>query len=412
MRKKKLKRKRRRVGLILTLLILIFSVLGIDLYRYLDHSKCPECLKEQEPLKEKPTPETNRLSLVMVGDALIHDDIYEEAKKNGNGATYDFKPMLKEIKPIVSTYDLAYYNQETILGGSELGLSSYPAFNSPYEVGDAMLDAGFNVISLATNHTLDRGKQAILNSRTYWDQKENVLAVGSYASREDRDVVRIMEKNKITYTMLNYTYGTNGIKVPSGEEYLVNIWPVTSTDPNSDSTYQNYKTQVKKDIDAVRDKVDVLIVAMHWGIEYQTLPNNYQKDMATYLESLGVDIIIGTHPHVIQPITWLNDTLVIYSLGNFISAHETIDIGNRVGLMSMIEIEKKDNPDRKPQITLQNLKNELLYTYYTKEYHDFLVVPFSKMNEQYLSNYQEVYQQYKNIVQTFDQTIEVAPIQN
>lgn len=350
------------------------------------------------------------LSLVMVGDSLIHDKIYNEALKYGNGEYYDFKPMLSLIKPIVSEYDLAYYNQETILGGSEIGVSSYPSFNSPYEVGDAMVDAGFNLISLATNHTLDRGEKAIVNSRNYWDSRKDVLAVGSYTSIEDRERIRVMKKNDITYTMLNYTYGMNGIKVPGGKEYLVNVWPVALDNPDIDSGYQNYKEQVREDIEAVRDKVDVLLVAMHWGMEYEYQPNAYQRDMALYLSSLGVDIIIGTHPHVIQPVTWIDDTLVIYSLGNFISAHEVVNMGNRIGLMSSVEITKTLNGDRTSNIQIHNLENELLYTYYTNDYQDILVVPFSSMEEKYLSNYQEIYDQYKNIVQSIDQNIEVLPL--
>ena len=141
--------------------------------------------------------------------------------------------MITNIKEIVSNYDIGYYNQETILGGTELGLKSYPVFNSPYEVGDAMIDAGFNLVSLATNHTLDSGEKAVLNSRNYWNSKSNVLAVGSYSSTEERNEVHVEETNGITYTMLNYTYGTNGIKVPTGKDYLVNVWPCTGNDPST-----------------------------------------------------------------------------------------------------------------------------------------------------------------------------------
>ena len=313
---------------------------------------------------------------------------------------------MEYIKPIVSKYDLAYYNQETILGGSDIGVSSYPSFNSPYEVGDAMIDAGFNLVSLATNHTLDRGEKAILNSRKYWDsKKEEVMAVGSYASYEDKDKIDIREVNGIKYTLLNYTYGTNGIPVPSGKDYLVNIWPVTGVNPTNDSKYQEYKKNVKQDIEKVRDKVDLLMVAMHWGIEYQDTPNNYQEDAAKYLSSLGVDIIIGAHPHVVQPVTWVDDTLVIYSLGNFLSAHEVVNMANRIGLMTSVDVTLKDN-----KLELSNLNNELLYTYYTSGYKDFKIIPFSKMNSDYLSNYIDVYNKYKKFVTNLDNNVKVIPL--
>lgn len=342
----------------------------------------------------------NSLTLVMVGDNLIHDKIYKEFKtKNG----YDFSPMLVYMKKIIPTYDLAYYNQETILGGSDIGLSGYPAFNSPYEVGDSMINVGFNLVSLATNHTLDRGKKAITNSLNYWTKKSNILTSGSYLSLDDRNKINIQTKNNISYAMLNYTYGTNGIPIPNGENYLVNVWPVTGSNPATDKKYQQYKQQVKKDIDAIRDKTDVLIVAMHWGIEYKFTPNAYQKDMAKYLASLGVDIIIGTHPHVVQPIEWINDTLVIYSLGNFISAHEIVNMDNRVGLMTSLTI----NKDSHGKISLDNLSNELLYMYYTDDYHDFKVIPFSQLNNNLLKDYESYYDKYKGVVMRLDSSINV-----
>ena len=144
----------------------------------------------------------------------------------------------ENIKEEVSKFDIAYYNQETILGGSSLGVSSYPSFNSPQELGDAMIDAGFNTVSLATNHTLDRGEKAINNSCNYWNSKEDILTAGSYCSNEERLEDRIFTKNNITYTMLSYTYGTNGIPIPKDKEYYVNVWPTAYySDVNNDSIF-------------------------------------------------------------------------------------------------------------------------------------------------------------------------------
>ena len=340
------------------------------------------------------------IKLLMVGDNLINDKIYNTMKTND---TYDFKPIYTYIKEINKDYDLAYYNQETILGGSSIGVSSYPAFNSPYEVGDATIDAGFNLVSLATNHTLDRGEQAIINSRNYWNSKDNVLAVGTYSSNEEKDEIHILKKNNITYTMLNYTYGTNGIKVPSNKEYLVNVWPCTGNDPSTDTKYQEYKKTVKEDIEKVRDKVDLLIVAIHWGIEYKYTPNEYQKDMASYLASLGVNIIIGTHPHVVEPITYIDNTLVIYSLGNFVSAQDTVeDYNTRVGLLSTITINKDSNNN----ISLSDLNNELIFT--TDSSNSYKVIPFSNPDiKTYLNDYERVYNKYSSIVKSIDDTIKI-----
>ena len=344
------------------------------------------------------------ISLIMAGDNLINDKLYNAAKKDDG--SYDFKSMYSYIKDIVKNYDLAYYNQETILGGSEIGVSSYPAFNSPYEVGDATIDTGFNLVSLATNHTLDRGEKAIINSLNYWNNKSNVLTSGSYLSNDDRNKVNIKEVNNITYTMLNYTYGTNGIKVPEGKKYLVNIWPCTGNDPDNDTKYQEYKEVVKEDILRVRDKVDLLIVAMHFGVEYTHVPTKYQIDMAEFLSSLGVDIIIGTHPHVIMPITYINDTLVIYSLGNFLSAQDTNnDYNTTVGLLSSIKITKNIDKDNNSSIKLSDLNNELIYTTNKDGYK---IIPFSNPDiKEYLNDYERVYNKYANIVRSIDSSINI-----
>lgn len=204
--------------------------------------------------------------------------------------------MFTYLADIAKDYDLKYYNQETIIGGKNLGLSGYPQFNFPEEIGDAMINAGFNLVSLATNHAMDKGENAIRHSNDYWKSKENVVKAGTYSSWDERNNIPTYEINGITYAFLNYTYGTNGIPLPSGKEYLVNVW----------SSFDGYKEQVKKDIDQVRDKVDVVMVAMHWGTEYQVGSyDSYQSAVANYLASIGVDVIIGTHPHVVQPMEYI-----------------------------------------------------------------------------------------------------------
>lgn len=393
----KRRRKINKKKVILFIFIIIILVIGsIFIVSKLFDKEVVPSGNSVDNTKEK----NYSIKLLMVGDNLINDKIYNAMKTND---TYDFKPIYTYIKEINKDYDLAYYNQETILGGSSIGVSSYPAFNSPYEVGDATIDAGFNLVSLATNHTLDRGEQAIINSRDYWNSKDNVLAVGSYSSNEEKDKIQILKKNNITYTMLNYTYGTNGIKVPSNKEYLVNVWPCTGNDPSTDTKYQEYKNTVKEDIEKVRDKVDLLIVAIHWGIEYKYTPNEYQKDMASYLASLGVNIIIGTHPHVVEPITYIDNTLVIYSLGNFVSAQDTVeDYNTRVGLLSTITINKDSNNN----ISLSDLNNELIFT--TDSSNSYKVITFSNPDiKTYLNDYERVYNKYSSIVKSIDDTIKI-----
>ena len=400
MKKKKLKTWVKVLIHIILLSAIIY--LGLFIYGRLDTDNKNDNKKQKVTTKSTETKkESNMLSMVMVGDCLIHRFIYNDAS-NGDG-TYSFDSMFDEVAPLIKGHDLAFYNQESIIGGKSLGLSAYPRFNSPEEIGDTMVNLGFNLVSLATNHTLDRGEQAIINSRDYWNSKDNVLAVGSYSSNEEKDEIHILKKNNITYTMLNYTYGTNGIKVPSNKEYLVNVWPCTGNDPSTDTKYQEYKKTVKEDIEKVRDKVDLLIVAIHWGIEYKYTPNEYQKDMASYLASLGVNIIIGTHPHVVEPITYIDNTLVIYSLGNFVSAQDTVeDYNTRVGLLSTVTINKDSNNN----ISLSDLNNELIFT--TDSSNSYKVIPFSNPDiKTYLNDYERVYNKYSSIVKSIDDTIKI-----
>ena len=412
-RKKKRKLKLGNIFIALSLVILFILVIFYGSKQILKKEVKTESNNNgtKEEIKEK----VYTTSVITAGDNLIHSSLYNEAHRNANYDGYDFSPMYELLKPIVSNYDIEYYNQETILGGSEIGLSDYPTFNSPYEVGDTMIDLGFNLVSLATNHTIDSGSKAVLNSREYWNSKENVLAVGSYSSEEERNKVDIRESNGITYTMLNYTYGTNGIKVPEGKEYLVNVWPtdLDINDPEKDTEYQDYKKTVLEDIKRVRDKVDVLFVAMHWGVEYTHEPTEYEKDMAKFLADNGVDVIIGTHPHVIQPVTWIDNTLVIYSLGNLISAQyqnqsTCTDYKCTTGLMTSFKITKTEKGKDKT-IKIDDVSNELIYTYYSG-FRNFKVVPFSnEAIKTYLPSYKTVYEKYKAVVQKYDETMKVVP---
>ena len=412
------RRKKRRIKIIpvtifLILIGLIIYGINFGVKKFKNNDK-PIIPKQNEVKEEEP--KEYKTNLIMVGDALIHGSVYRDANRLAGYNGYDFKPQIKYIKGIVKDYDIAYYNQETILGGTSLGLSDYPTFNSPQEVGDAMIDAGFNLVSLATNHTVDSGKRAVLNSREYWNKQENIQAVGSYSSDEEKKALetKVLESNGITYAMLNYTYGTNGM--PVSDSYLVNVWP-TDLDLNivsSDTKYQAYKETVKKDIEAIRNKVDVLIVAMHWGVEYTHTPTQYEKDMAKFLADNDVDIIIGTHPHVIQPVEWIDDTIVFYSLGNFISAQYQ-NQGTcsyykcMVGLMSSLDITKTVDKG-KTTIKIDNINNNLIYTYYTG-WSKFQVIPFSNSEiKNYLPGYKNVYDTYAKVIASDDERIKTVPL--
>ncbi len=336
---------------------------------------------------EEPKVTETSLSLIMVGDCLIHGAIYDDAKTT-NGS-YDFSKMLELVKPIIQSYDLAFYNQESILGGVELGLSSYPRFNAPKEVGDAFLDLGFNLVSLANNHTLDKGKEGIYSSLDYWRNKENIMTAGSYSSEENRITPNIMEKNGITYALLAYTTTTNGLNTFKDEPYLITVYD---------------EELVKADIERLRDKVDLLMVSMHWGEEYTHTPTTEQKDIAEYLASLNVDIVIGHHPHVVQPIDFIDDTMVIYSLGNFIASQ--YGINKLTGLMAGITV-KKTTIDNQTTITLEEPTAQLVYvdSKITSYRHDYKLYPYNLLTDDILENYKDHYNKYMGIVTSLNNRV-------
>lgn len=386
--KKRRKVRLKKRGKILFIIILIvcagiiyFSSSNFSFFKSTDKVEKKDVI-EKEVKKDK----DYTAKVFMVGDALIHSAVYEDARQSDG--TYDFTPMLSAIKPISTKYDLAYYNQETILGGKDLGYSNYPRFNSPQEVGDAFVDAGFNLVSLATNHTMDKGEQGVLNSVAYWKTKSGVVSSGQWSSDEERNqsIATIHEVNNIKYAFISYTIWTNGLNTPTEKEYLNNLYS---------------EEKAKADIEAVRDKVDFVIVAMHWGTEYSFKVDAKQEEIANYLSSLGVDLIIGAHPHVIQTVEYINNkkTFVVYSLGNFISDQNDVD--NFTGLAFEVTLKKHVDVDDKVTNSVVEPKAELVYTTTTKVRgvnHNFKVVPYPNLTDNELKNHLSYYDSYKSIV--------------
>ena len=355
--------------------------------------------------------ENGTFRMSIAGDYIIYDSTYAYANALANGNGYDFKPMVRNLRRFTKDCDLNYYNQETILGGEEVGLSSYPCFCSPQEAGDAMVDLGYNIVSTATNHTYDAGEEGILASCKYWKKQEGVFMTGSFASREERNEVHVLECNGVTYSVLDYTYGLNGFILPEGKDYLVNVWPCNFTSPGEDAEYKAYKKQVKSDIDAVRDKVDFLVVCMHAGVEYSTDETDYQDDMAKYLADCGADLVIGTHPHVIEPAEYIGDTLVYYSLGNLFCAQMQDEYYNKVTSVLATFTVRKTTENGETKIIIEDLSHELMYCYYNQAtWADYLIVPFSAPEiKRFLPEYKEVYDHYTDIFRRKDKSLTFAP---
>lgn len=262
---------------------------------------------EQTPPKPEFVPK--ELTFLAVGDNIIHNTVYWAAETKGG---YDFRPMYEPVKALIEQAGLAFVNQEAPMGGEGYKASSYPNFNSPQQVGDALIDAGFDVVNLANNHMMDSGKGAVHGTIEYWKQHPEVLTCGVYESEQDRAAPRFVTKDGVTVGFLSYTYGLNGIPLPKDEPYLVSLID---------------RDAIKRDMLCARPLCDALIVSMHWGQEYQHTPNDEQKELAQLLADYGADVVVGTHPHVIQGAEFLtgkngNKTFVAYSLGNFLSSQD------------------------------------------------------------------------------------------
>ena len=386
--KKKKRRLKKWVKLVLWLLtICVIIILSLFLYdKYLKEDKAS---LNNEKKKNTTTPvttkkDTNELSMVMVGDCLIHRFVYTDAKQSDG--TYSFSKMFTEVEPLIKNHDLAFYNQESIIGGKTLGLSAYPRFNSPEEIGQDMVNLGFNLVSLANNHTMDKGEQGVINSVNFWKTYPSVYYSGQALSEDDRENnIKVLEKNGIKYVFLAYTSVTNGLLPPSGKEYLTNIYS---------------KEKAQADIKKIKDDADLIIVSMHWGEEYTTYPNESQKKIAKELSDMGVNLIIGNHAHSIQPVEMIGDTLVFYALGNFISAQDTID--RQTGVIVTLNINKDDEK----KITFSNIKANLIYTYF-KGSSNFKVYPYTNLNNTLLNNYQSYYNKYKSVLTRYTDIIEV-----
>lgn len=248
-----------------------------------------------------------RISFLAAGDNLIHPWILSF----GDG---DYHYFYENIKTQIEAADLASINQETIFVKERGLISDYPRFGTPLEVGEAIVDAGFDIVTLATNHALDQKLYGIDTTVDFYRNQDEMTYVGIHSSKEEADTseeaVKIIEKKGIRIALLNDTYGTNGLPAPSEYPYAV-------------ERFSNEERLISQ-LEYAREEADIVIMFAHWGTEYSEDPDEYQRELYELLLTYGVDVVIGTHPHVLQPYEMLigedgHEMLVYYSLGNFIS---------------------------------------------------------------------------------------------
>lgn len=279
-----------------------------------------------------PTFEEYDITLMAIGDNLLHSGIIKTGLLDDGSMDYSF--LFENIAGHLENADIKVINQETIFAGNELGFSGYPKFNSPIEVGDAIAAAGFNVVLHATNHAADQGIKGINYCMSFWKKYPEILVTGikgeeaaeeteSGAGDELTADIPMLEIKGVRFAILNYTYGPNSETIgPSLRKHLNMLCNYNEKSGAIDFTTLNPK--VIEDIRAARETADIVIVFPHWGTEYKTKPSTYQTKFAMEMTEAGADLIIGTHPHVPQPVEWIrgdngNCALCYYSLGNYVS---------------------------------------------------------------------------------------------
>lgn len=263
---------------------------------------------ESETVEEKVEP--INFTMTAIGDTLCHNTQYWDAY-NSSTKQYDFSYVYDDIKDYTSSADITIGSLETTFAGEDRGYSNYPVFNSPDSLATGLKDIGVDVISLAGNHALDYGYSGICRTIDVLDNV-GISHLGTYKSAEDQDKILIKDVKGVKIAFINYTYGTNGIPVPSDKPYCLNLID---------------KDLISKQIKQAKEQnVDMIVACMHWGTEYKTSANDEQKELADFLFKSGVDIILGNHPHVIEPMEKktitlddgsTKDVFVVYALGNF-----------------------------------------------------------------------------------------------
>lgn len=312
----------------------------------------------------------SRVSFVAVGDNLIHKPIFNQAAaRTSNG--YDFSYAYENFAERIAEPDVAILNQETIIS-QEHNVSSYPMFNSPVELGEEMLEIGFDVFNIATNHSIDCGEKGLISAINFWKSKD-AITCGAYLNKEDYSNIPMHEVNGVKIAYVGFTESTNGLSLPEDSEVML----IQAKD----------ETLLQARIMDAKEIADIVIVSAHWGNEYTHEPTENQRTLAEKLASWGADVIIGTHPHVIQPVEYINNpdgsrALVAYSLGNFISAQNR---GPRM-LGGVLNFELVVN-NTSGEVSFENVKFSGVVTHYGYSYSNLRIYPLEEYTEELASKH-------------------------
>lgn len=359
-------RKKTKKRLFTTLIILILLVFGCLYFfkgYFVKKTDDEEVPKIEEKIKEY------NVSFTLAGNVLINSNMWNDTRTNEG---YDFEPVFQKANDIMKKSDVNFYFQGSILGGKDLGSSLNYNYNSPDELINALTKMKFNMVSLASYHSYDKGINGITNSIKLLKDKE--VAFSGVRDSEKEEENNIITKRDVKIGLLSYTIGTDENRL---EDYAVNIY--------SDE-------KAKSDIEKIKNKVDILIVSIDWNNLNSVEVTENQKEIATTLSNLGANIIVGNNSYSIQPIEKINDTLVCYSLGNLLSGHTLVD--SRISAMADFNV--KVTKENETKVDIGDVNISLYYTYNING-GNYKVIPFAEIEDE-LTNYKEYYDKYKELL--------------
>ncbi len=328
-----------------------------------------------EPTVEpEPEPYYTSVELLCAGDNLIHSPIYNQAARRAEeGENYDFSYPYQYVKDIIAAADLAILNQETIVT-DEYEPATYPCFCTPSEMGDEMVEIGFDAVSIGNNHVLDKGEGGLIATLDYWEQNHPQIPVyGAYRNEEDMNDIRTLTVNDITFAFLSYMEHTNGLSLPADSE--------------CELVYLSELELIEKQVKEAAEKYDCVIVSAHFGIETTNEISQHQYDTAQLLADWGADIIIGTQPHTIQSMEYLEkadggQAFVFYCLGNFLSAQSNPYC--MVEMLGQITVTKEHLSG---EVTISDAGAIPLINHYDYSYSDIRVYPYSMYTEELMASH-------------------------
>lgn len=369
--------------IVVILSVVLIGVVLVSIFLF-SHPKQDDNEQDIPVNQEETNSDVKTAKLTFVGDLLFESAYYNAINQGEDQDLY-----FSLVKNYFKQDDLSVGNMEVVIGNEEIPVNGGDNYNfaAPSWVGDLVSSLGFEVLSTANNHAFDQGSKGVISTIDYFQNHSDIMTVGTFKNKEDVEELSILEVNGIRFGFLSYTMGTN-VKMSSDEEYMVSLFKSNY----STTVTEEDKEKMKEQILTLKENVDVTIILMHWGSEYTFTPNETQKDLALFFNSLGVDIVVGNHSHNIQPIEWVGDehkTLVYYSLGNFVSADgdiprttQTFNNAYQIGLLSQLTVTKENDT-----IKITDITTDAIINYYDANLRHFQLIPYQLYTNEYEVNH-------------------------